>query len=101
PLNLYIDLADGGSIFEWDLRPHNFNLASTVTRRPESYHQTLREFEEKRRARSAAAIANPQLGAVDERQGEEKLSPHEAVRVKEEGLDRYLNYDRYRRNSMI
>src|SRR5438552_9676996 len=100
-LNLYVDLADGGSIFEWDLRPHNFNLASTITRRPESYHQTLKEFEEKRRVRSAAMTANPQPGAVDERQGAETLSPHEAVRVKEVGLDRYLNYDAYRRNSMI
>ena len=29
------------------------------------------------------------------------MSPHEAVRVKEKGLDRYLNYDPYRRACMI
>ena len=45
-LNLYIDLAEGGSIFEWDLRPHNYNLVSTVSRRPEPYHERLRKAEE-------------------------------------------------------
>ena len=44
--------ATGLLVFEWDLRPHNYNLASTVSRRPEGYHQTLREFEEKRRERT-------------------------------------------------
>ena len=55
-LNLYIDLADGGSIFEWDLRKHNYNLASTVSRRLESYHQTLREYEERRREKKGSGV---------------------------------------------
>jgi alpha-amylase len=96
-LNLYIDLADGGSIFEWDLRAHNYNLASTLTRRPESYHDALRTIEEKRRAEAKDAVQR-----LEELAGsEEPLSPHEAMRVKEAGLDRYLTYDSYRRNCMI
>jgi hypothetical protein len=101
-LNLYIDLADGGSIFEWDLRPNNYNLASTVSRRPEGYHQTLREFEEKRRADEQANKSRKKSnGHAQSSEEEVPLSPHSAVRVKEEGLDRYLNYDPYRRNCMI
>lgn len=104
-VNLYIDLADGGSIFEWDLRKHNYNLASTISRRPEGYHQTLKEFEEKRRARRQTSpdTHNSELGKRSSENGteEEPVSPHEAVRVKEEGLDRYLNYDWYRRACMI
>ncbi|MDP2954737.1 MAG: DUF1925 domain-containing protein, partial [Chloroflexota bacterium] len=39
--NLYVHLARGGSLFEWDLRPQAHNLLSTVTRRPEAYHFLL------------------------------------------------------------
>jgi hypothetical protein len=154
-LNLYFDLAEGGSIFEWDLRSHNYNLASTVSRRPEGYHETLREFEAKRRSQKSGvrsqdseAVASGDmprddardakgtldtpdaLGAINhapteadsasnsssgtrkvseearrteaaEEKGEEPLSPHATVRVKEAGLDRFLNYDSYRRSCMI
>ncbi len=107
-LNLYIDLADGGSIFEWDLRSHNYNLASTVSRRPESYHQTLRDFEEKRRKARNRAMEEPAVSLTDpgkvtaeiEDVDGEPVSPHEVVRVREEGLDRFLNYDTYRRACM-
>ena len=98
-LNLYVDLEGGGSIFEWDLRKHNYNLASTLARRPEAYHQTLKEYEEKRRAATAKGSGAREKGSGSG--GEEALSPHEAVRVKEAGLDRFLNYDPYRRNCMI
>ncbi len=97
-LNLYIDLADGGSIFEWDLRKHNYNLASTVSRRPEAYHEMLKEVEAKRRAGKGAGEQQVQGGENEE---EESLSPHETMRVKEAGLDRYLNYDPYRRACAI
>jgi len=97
-LNLYVDLAEGGSIFQWDIRSNNYNLASTVTRRPESYHEKLREFEEKKRA---AAAAPKKRGRKKAAASAEPESPHNAMRVKEEGLDRYLNYDLYRRGSMI
>src|SRR5438105_918078 len=94
-LNLYIDLADGGSIFEWDLRKHNYNLASTLSRRPEGYHQTLKDFEDKRRAQAEAAGMSASGGPAG------SPSSQGEVRVKEAGLDRYLNYDPYRRGCMI
>lgn len=87
-LNLYVDMADGGSIFWWDLRKHNYNLASILSRRPESYHEALREFEERKRSGKRRKKADP-------------LNQEERLLVKEENLDRLLNYDWYRRNSMI
>jgi alpha-amylase len=96
-LDLYIDLAEGGSIFEWDLRAHNYDLVSTISRRPEGYHLKIREAEEKRRQEASKAAQQPQKKAT----GEEPVPLHEAVRARETGLDRYLSYDRYRRNCMI
>jgi alpha-amylase/alpha-mannosidase (GH57 family) len=91
--NLYIDPQRGGSIFEWDIRRSAHNLTSVMTRREESYHQTLREYEQRRRASSQAG--NSQTG------GGEPGSPHTTVRTKEPGLDQYLILDRYRRSSLI
>jgi alpha-amylase len=96
-LNLYFDMADGGSIFEWDLRPNNYNLASTVSRRPEGYHTALRRIEQRRRE---AEAQNPE-GGITPQQSAEPLSPHEAMRVKEVGLDRFLNYDTYRKACLL
>jgi alpha-amylase len=91
--NLYIDPQRGGSIFEWDIRRSAHNLTSVMTRREESYHQTLREYEQRRRASSQSG--NTQTG------GGEPGSPHTTVRTKEPGLDQYLILDRYRRSSLI
>jgi alpha-amylase len=96
-LDLYIDLAEGGSIFEWDLRAHNYDLASTISRRPEGYHVKLREAEEKRRREESNAAQLPHAKTT----GEEPVPLHEAVRVRETDLDRYLSYDTYRRSCMI
>src|SRR5258708_30181523 len=52
--NLYIDLQRGGTLFEWDMRRSEHNLLSVMTRREESYHQTLREYELERRKRLAS-----------------------------------------------
>ena len=56
------------------------------------YHETLRDVEQRRRE-AAHAGANGNEGLP--------TALHEAVRTKEEGLDRYLNYDPYRRASML
>ncbi len=90
--NLYIDPQRGGSIFEWDIRRSAHNLTSIMTRREESYHQTLREFEQ--RQRTSAQTGQTQAAG-------EPGSPHTTVRTKEPGLDRYLILDHYRRNSLI
>lgn len=91
--NLYIDPQRGGSIFEWDIRRSAHNLMSVMTRRQESYHQTLRDYEQKRRR--ATSQTNISQG------GNEPGSPHTTVRTKEPDLDQYLIIDRHRRNSLI
>jgi alpha-amylase len=62
-----------------DFRPANVTLVNSIERRPEPYHERLRE----------ARTGEP--GGV--------VSIHEQVRVKEEGLERRLRYDRWPRHS--
>jgi len=81
-VTLYIDPARGGSIFEWDLRRHSYNLACTLARRPEAYHQVLIESKKQ---------------AADQR----VRTIHDGIQIKEQGLRRHLHYDRYRRACMI
>ncbi|MFX1238508.1 MAG: alpha-amylase/4-alpha-glucanotransferase domain-containing protein, partial [Promethearchaeota archaeon] len=38
-LNVYIDLSDGGTIFELDYKPKSYNLLNTLTRWTEAYHE--------------------------------------------------------------
>src|SRR5262249_1593481 len=52
--NLYLDPQRGGSLFEWDIRRSAHNMLCVMTRREESYHQTLREFERERRLQMTA-----------------------------------------------
>jgi hypothetical protein len=82
--NLYFAPADGGTIFEWDIRDPALNLTAVLGRRPEAYHHTLLE----------AAQAPPQ-----EVEGEVKTI-HEGVRMKEPDLHERLYYDRHRRSSL-
>lgn len=96
--NLYIDPQRGGTLFEWDIRRSAHNMLSVMTRREESYHQTLREHEQERRRNAATTHNITQTTG----QGEsEPASPHTTVRTKEPDLDNFLVIDRYRRNSLI
>jgi 4-alpha-glucanotransferase len=98
--NLYIDPQRGGTLFEWDIRRSLHNLLSVMSRREEGYHQTLRSYEQERRrseAIEALKIADPAASG----EKSQPASPHTFVRTKEPDLDRYLVYDRYRRNSLI
>jgi alpha-amylase/alpha-mannosidase (GH57 family) len=90
--NLYIDMQRGGSIFEWDIRRSAHNLLCVMTRHQESYHQTLREYEQQRHAQTAAHVAQSEVAPG---------SPHTTIRVREEGLERYLIVDRHRRHSLV
>ncbi|HLH60479.1 MAG TPA: alpha-amylase/4-alpha-glucanotransferase domain-containing protein [Ktedonobacteraceae bacterium] len=98
--NLYIDPHRGGTLFEWDMRRSEHNLLAVMTRREESYHQTLREYERERRKNLAAAGAQAFATRVEsEDAGPE--SPHTTIRTKEPDLDRLLVVDPYRRTSLI
>ncbi len=94
--NLYLDPQSGGTLFEWDMRRSAHNLLSVMTRHQEGYHQTLRDYEQERRRRKASAASQVQIQETTE-----PVSPHSAVRTKEDDLDRYLVIDRYRRHSLI
>ncbi len=70
---------DGATIAALDFRPPNVTLINSLTRRLETYHAKLRTLSSQR-AHGAQSI-------------------HEQTRVKEEGLERWLNYDRWPRSS--
>jgi alpha-amylase len=98
--NVYIDPQRGGTLFEWDMRRSEHNLLSVMTRREESYHQILREYELERRKRLAAAALKTLTTQADA-ENTEPGSPHTTIRTKEPDLDRLLVIDPYRRNSLI
>lgn len=73
----------GGHIIEWSNRPGKVNLLATMTRREEAYHKKIRSLAE-------SALKEQNSGNI-----------HELVRVKEKGIDQYLQYDWYERVSLI
>jgi hypothetical protein len=84
-LGLYFSLNLGGTLFELDFKPKSINLLDTLTRREEGYHKKLWELKEKSQIQK----------------GEEVTSIHDQILTKEEGLEKYLIYDWYRRGSLI
>jgi alpha-amylase len=82
-----IDLDEGGAICGWDLRAVRHNACAVLRRRPEAYHQKLRDHE-------AAGAA-----AGDGAASDAPTSIHEIFLVKEPGLAAMLHYDPYERCS--
>ena len=70
---------DGGTISMLDSRAPSVMVINSLRRRPESYHAKLLNLP-----------AN---------QGADVLSIHDQTRAKEDGLERWLRYDRWPRNS--
>jgi alpha-amylase len=88
-----IDPDAGAGIGAWDLRAARHALTSVLRRRPEAYHETLREHE-----RQAMKRAEASADAADAT-GTGTTSPHEVVQIKEAGLAERLVYDDYERQS--
>ncbi|HJP89327.1 MAG TPA: alpha-amylase/4-alpha-glucanotransferase domain-containing protein [Candidatus Limnocylindrales bacterium] len=84
-----IDLDEGAGIGSWDLRDARHAVTGVLRRRPEAYHETLREHEAK------ASEAGGDAGGG----GDGAASIHDRVMVKEEGLSARLVYDEYERRS--
>ncbi len=82
--NFYFAPQLGGVLYEMDFKPKDFNLLDILSRREEGYHKRLSE------------IKNQELKTT-----EKFASIHDLVQVKEEGLEKYLTYDWYRRGSFI
>ena len=83
--SVYLSPAEGGSIFEWDLRRHSYNLYSTLARRPEAYHRVLTEPAPEKQAGEKSAVP----------------SIHDMISVKDKDSLRYLVYDKHLRSSLI
>ncbi len=83
--SVYLSPAEGGSIFEWDLRRHSYNLYSTLARRPEAYHRVLTEPPPEKQTGEKSAVP----------------SIHDLIRVKDKDSLRYLVYDKHLRSSLI
>jgi 4-alpha-glucanotransferase len=71
--------AAGGTLGALDFRPSAVTLINSLQRRPEAYHDHLRE------------VSRGDAGGV--------ASIHDSVRSREEGLERFLHYDRWPRNA--
>lgn len=70
---------DGATISALDFRPANTTVINSLTRRPEAYHARLKNVSTK----NAPGVQ----------------SIHEQTRSKEDGLERWLNYDRWPRHA--
>src|SRR5438093_33164 len=75
----------GGAVIEWDIYASATNLVDTLARRPEAEHEALR------RAEKSGKVL---VGKAAEK---ETKSIHEAVRARERGLSKLLEYDAERR----
>jgi alpha-amylase len=82
-INLYFDLLNGGTIYEFDYKPLNKNLADTMTRRMEAYHSKLAEA-------VSPGKANDNTASI-----------HDLVLAKESNLIDKLHYDFYDRKMLI
>ncbi|HUK53347.1 MAG TPA: alpha-amylase/4-alpha-glucanotransferase domain-containing protein [Candidatus Binatia bacterium] len=74
---------DGGTMAALDFRVSDVTLINSIQRRQEAYHDRLRQM--------PAAAAGTAPGSA--------VSIHDATRVKEAGLDRFLRYDRWPRHA--
>ncbi len=79
--------AQGGHLYELDVRQTAINVLATLQRRPEAYHEAI-----------AKAI---QAENGERPSGDAPASIHDRVVLKQEGLDRLLVYDRHPRTALV
>jgi 4-alpha-glucanotransferase len=82
PETVLLFCSRGGSLLEMDYRAKAFNILATLTRRQEGYHRKL-------------------LDGRSETQETHTRTIHEIFDSKEDGLDRCLFFDKYRRASFL
>jgi alpha-amylase len=86
-----VALTSGSGIGAWDIRAVRHALCAVLRRRPEAYHQTLRDHENALAASVAGGPGNEATSAP--------ASIHDMVMTKEVGLADQLHYDPYERRS--
>ncbi len=74
----------GGHLYELDVKSARFNLLATLNRRPEPYHEKVREH-----------------GRNQENHGGDVASIHDRVAFKSPDLDKKLIYDSWPRKSLV
>lgn len=84
--NIYIDLARGGGLTEWDIKDKLHNLQSVIARRPEVYHLQLKQ------STGNQEEHQPQSGEI--------ATIHNAPKFKGGSISD-ITYDRYPRLSML
>ena len=77
----FVAPAQGGMLYELDIRDVSHNLLATLQRRPESYH---------RKVLRGTTGADSAVASI-----------HDRVVFKQEGLDKRLQYDRFPRKSFL
>lgn len=70
----------GGTLRELDFKPKSTNLINTIMRRPETYHQKIKQ-----------KTVNPHV------KNSQPQSIHDLEKIKQEGLENFLFYDAYPR----
>ena len=80
----YLSPGRGGHLYELDLRTIQTNLLATLNRRPEPYHDRIRQH--------AGQACHDSGGGVD---------PNGGVRFKQPDLDQKLQYDHWPRKSLV
>ena len=78
-LDLFISPQKGGAIFELDCREKAYNLLNLLSRHVEGYHSRIKTH-----------------GGNGDKEGY-AMSIHDAIHIKEEGIERFLIYDDYSR----
>ena len=89
-LNVFIDPDCAGSIFEIDQRSLSYNLVNTMSRCYEPYHEKL----------NSKKSMNPKGFKIADGQ-EESIDLYEVLGVRGKNLNLFLNYDQYRKTSLI
>jgi alpha-amylase len=77
----------GGHLYELDVRQSAINLLATLDRRPEAYHRAIAEA---MRLKSNGPSGDDAPASI-----------HDRVVLKQEGLARFLIYDRYPRKALV
>jgi alpha-amylase len=80
--------ADGGHLYELDIRSTRHNLLATLNRRPEPYHEVV-------------IRAGQQQHDEEEHHGDGVASIHDLVHFKQPDLDKKIAYDNWPRKSLV
>jgi alpha-amylase len=89
-----VKLDEGAGIGRWDLRAARHPLAAVMRRRPEAYHEKLRDH-----TAGEAGLATDTDTEMGGSAPSRPASIHDIVAAKQEGLADLLQYDTYERRS--